>query len=83
MRVLLAGLIVFVACAPMRPRAGTRTILVDVPIGGVTNDMHRRAEDCQPCLREQRTGEQLVTCAINNENVGAHWDTMMCSFEVP
>ena len=85
MRILLAGLIVVVACGPMRPRAGTRTILVDIPIGRVTNDMHRRGEVCQPCLREQRTGEQLVTCAINNETVGlgAHWDTMMCSFEVP
>lgn len=85
MRVLLAGVIVVVACGPTRPRAGARTILVDVPIGGVTNDMHRRPEDCEPCLREQRAGEQLVTCAISNESVGlgAHWDTMMCSFEVP
>ena len=85
MRVLLAGVVVFVACAPVRPRAGARTILVDVPIGGVTHDMHRRPEECRPCLREQRTGEKLVSCAISNENVGlgAHWDTMMCSFEVP
>lgn len=85
MRVLLAGVVVFVACAPRRPHAGARTILVEVPIGGVTHDMHRRPEDCQPCLSEQRTGEKLVSCAMRNENVGlgAHWDTMMCSFEVP
>ena len=85
MRVLLAGVLVFVACAPLRPRAGDRTILIDVPIRGVTNDMHRRPEDCHPCLREQRSGEKLVTCAVSNENIGlgAHWDTMMCSFEGP
>ena len=85
MRVLLAGVIVFVACAPMRPRAGGRTIVIDVPIGGVTNDMHRRPEDeaCQPCLREQRTGEKLLSCATRNEAVRAHWDTMTCFFEVP
>lgn len=83
MRVLVAGVIVFVACGPIRPRAGARTILIDVPIGRVTNDMHRRPEDCEPCLREQRAGEKLVTCAMSNEGLGAHWDTMMCSFEAP
>lgn len=87
MRVLLAGVIVVVACAPARPRAGARTIVIDVPIGGLTNDMHRppESEVCQPCLREQRDGERLVSCAIDNETVGmgAHWDTMMCSFEGP
>jgi hypothetical protein len=84
MRVCLTGLIVF-ACAPTRPRAGARTIIIDVPIAGVTHDMHRRPEDCEPCLREQRTGETLASCAMSNERVGmgAHWDTMMCSFEVP
>lgn len=49
--------------------------------------MHRppESEVCQPCLREQRDGERLVSCAIDNETVGmgAHWDTMMCSFEGP
>jgi len=88
MRVLFAGVIVLVACAPMRPRAGDRTIVIDVPIGGLTNDMHRRPESevCQPCLREQRTGEKLVSCAMDNETIGpggAHWDTMICFFEVP
>lgn len=84
-RILFAGVMVVVACGPMRPRAGDRTILIDVPIGGVTHDMHRRPEACRPCLREQRTGEQIVSCAMSNESVGlgAHWDTMMCSFETP
>lgn len=86
-RVLFAGVIVFMACGPARPRAGARTILIDVPISGVTNNMHRRPDDeiCQPCLREQRTGEKLLSCAMSNESVGlgAHWDTMMCSFEAP
>jgi len=72
---------VFVACAPARPRAGDRTIVIDVPMGGVTNDMHRRPEYCEPCLREQRDGEKLLSCAINNESGGAHWDTMTCFFE--
>ncbi len=83
--VFLAGVIVFMACGPTRPRAGARTILIDVPIGGVTHDMHRRPEDCQACLVEQRSGEKLVSCSMSNESVGlgAHWDTMMCSFEVP
>ena len=72
MRVLLAGLIVF----PARPRAGARTIIIAVPIAGVTHDMHRNPEHREPCLREQRTGETLVSCI----GMGAHWDTMMCSF---
>lgn len=83
MRVLLAVVIVFVACGPARPRAGARTIVINVPIGGLTSDSHRPPEDCQPCLREKRDGEKLAGCAIDNENVDAHWDTMMCSFEAP
>lgn len=45
--------------------------------------MHRKPEDCEPCLREQRAGEKLVTCAQINNSTSAHWDTMMCSFEAP
>ena len=80
MRILLAA-VLLVACGPPRPRAGARTIIINVPISESTGDLYRDPEYCQPCLREQREGEKLVNCAMNSENVRAHWDTMMCSFE--
>ncbi|HTL32256.1 MAG TPA: hypothetical protein VL326_03980 [Kofleriaceae bacterium] len=80
-RALLVGVILIVACAPARPRVGSRTIVIDVPMGSLTNDMHRQSEVCEPCRRDQRDGEKLLSCAINNESGGAHWDTMTCFFE--
>lgn len=84
-RVLLVGVTVAVACAPMRPRAGNRTLLIDIPFTGATGDGHLRPEHCQPCLRERLPDETLLSCSRSSESVGIspHWDIMACFFEGP